>query len=209
MKKLAIDAEAFLSANTFYCERTRARITHAQCAINRQKPSLKEKNQGQHSGKRGSRGIHPDTASPYLDYKPFPCESCPGYESQKEENPAAIPAGKREVLMAKSTKMGLCPECNQNKLIKSRGLCDRCYGTMWANKTLNKKYPSTQKITSHDHPEPLAKNLEIHGDLAISHIVVLNFTNFEDLLDRLNKRALKEFRPLKNQILFELQKVMV
>ena len=87
--------ERFLQANTFYCEKLKARITHRQCELNRQKPRISE--------------AVPDkrpfgfTTNKTHDYMPFACEGCQGPKEEK-----AMPICSVEGCGKKATGRGLC-----------------------------------------------------------------------------------------------------
>lgn len=204
-----LDAEAFLESNTFYCEPLKARLSYAQCEINRAKPTLKEKNTVQHTNRRGSCGVHPDSASPYFNYKPFPCESCRGHELKSEEKAPAIPAVKKEAIdMAQSKKRGICPECHKEGFIKARGLDPTCYHRLWTNGTLDEKYPPAVRPAGTSMSSQKKKNLP--GGSRYRHQsvkIVLDLTLIDGLQQKLRKKADSNFRTVPNQILWELMQI--
>lgn len=103
--------ERFLQANTFYCEKLKARITHRQCELNRQKPRISEA--------RPEKSVFGYTTNKPVDYMPFKCEGCPG--PGKEEPMKAGKSGYPE---------GTCEKCGEHKRIMGRGLCGKCYMAM-------------------------------------------------------------------------------
>jgi transposase-like protein len=66
------DQEAWLEANTFYCERLKARITRKQCEHNRSLPGLNE------AGARVNFEHHS------IKRRPPACDKCKGYEEGKK-----------------------------------------------------------------------------------------------------------------------------
>jgi len=95
-----LDTQAWLDANTFQCERLRARITPAQCEANRSRPE-------------GAVWVDDNGPGPTLHPA---CKDCPR---------AAEPPQPKEKTVAK--EKGLCACCGLEGAIIAKGLESRCY----------------------------------------------------------------------------------
>lgn len=93
------DAQAWLDANTFFCDRLRARITPAQCEANRSRPETAEVTE----------------SGPGPTLQPA-CKDCPrAAEPQPKENKAM------------SNTHGTCGCCGREGNIQAKGLDSLCY----------------------------------------------------------------------------------
>ncbi len=193
----------WIERNTFRCDRTSSILSPEACAANRAKPRL--------GG--GSVSLPPGTEGARMrasGYMPMACEGCAEWQrlcrevEERRKTPGAAPATvekKEEVTaMGKPTKMGICLECKKHKLIKARGLCDQDYGRLWANGTLDEKYPSTRK------PKKPVKLKSDHKQAPVRGIppTSIDFSLVPGLRECIEDRAAKQIRTFEEQIIYDL-----
>ena len=163
--------EEWLRVNTFICPHGLGRISPEQCAANRSRPRLGD----------GAWGLGENlTGTPVM---PGPCEKCTEWQALCKE----VYQRRKEEAMA---KVGICKHCGEQKNIKARGLCARCY----------------EELKKKDKLPPVEKPGVEKGKVLR---VVVDFALCPVLYERLKEKADEEMRPLATQLLWELKKAFL
>lgn len=211
------DAQAWLEANTFYCETLHARITSQQCAENRRKakhadfdgykgpPQCLSCNKWQEEEQMkcqvcGESKLPTEFPKVSNTKRSKVCEVCTETKVQLEqleqlEQPQ--PEQTEESIerargYTKKKRTITCPECGRVRPNHARGICAMCYSRLQQDGTLDQRYPAQlnqQRTAPNRRQQVDVKNIQIK----------LDFPGADKVTQALQQQAEQELRTLEAQ----------